>query len=216
MVNGAAYGDLSSEKVYVKLQRMTCAQPGGRFAVSEVKGFIAFGGKVGVRGRVVSKRRVAYHAGVLAGLVSSAGSAINGSLNRIRSSPMVAAIRPALARSVCVHSAARSAGQTGTSVSEYLPSNALSNISRSSRCPLALRSRSCSSMALSSEIGANPCSETGVDPPPLRMIAKAPLFGSFRASAYWGQGVLWLLVRRLLHKALRVKRSRAGTRRTST
>lgn len=54
MVNGAAYGDLSSEKVYVKLQRMTCAQPGGRFAVSEVKGFIAFGGKVGVRGRVVT------------------------------------------------------------------------------------------------------------------------------------------------------------------
>jgi len=55
MVNGAATGDLSSEKVYVRLQRMTCPQPGGRFAVSEVKGFIAFGGKTGVRGRVVSR-----------------------------------------------------------------------------------------------------------------------------------------------------------------
>lgn len=50
LINGAARGDLSSEKVYVKLQRMTCAQPGGRYAVSEVKGFIAFGGKSGVRG----------------------------------------------------------------------------------------------------------------------------------------------------------------------
>jgi conjugal transfer pilus assembly protein TraB len=37
MVNGAAMADLSSEKVYVKLQRMTCPQPGGRIAVSEVK-----------------------------------------------------------------------------------------------------------------------------------------------------------------------------------
>ena len=53
LINGAARGDLSSEKVYVKLQKMTCAQPGGRYAVSEVKGFIAFGGKSGVRGRVV-------------------------------------------------------------------------------------------------------------------------------------------------------------------
>jgi conjugal transfer pilus assembly protein TraB len=49
MVNGAAIADLSSEKVYVKLQRMTCPQPGGRIAVSEVKGFIAFGGKTGAR-----------------------------------------------------------------------------------------------------------------------------------------------------------------------
>jgi hypothetical protein len=51
MVNGAALADLSSEKVYVKLQRMTCPQPGGKVAVSEVKGFIAFGGKTGVRPR---------------------------------------------------------------------------------------------------------------------------------------------------------------------
>ena len=50
LVNGAARGDLSSEKVYVKLQRMTCAQPGGRYAVSEVKGFIAFAGKSGRAG----------------------------------------------------------------------------------------------------------------------------------------------------------------------
>jgi conjugal transfer pilus assembly protein TraB len=55
LINGAARGDLSAEKVYVKLQKMTCPQPGGRYAVSEVKGFIAFGGKTGVRGRVVSR-----------------------------------------------------------------------------------------------------------------------------------------------------------------
>ena len=71
MVNGAAMADLSSEKVYVKLQRMTCPQPGGRVAVSDVKGFIAFGGKTGVRGRVVNRSGnlvgQAFLAGVLGG-----------------------------------------------------------------------------------------------------------------------------------------------------
>ncbi|MGE6036687.1 F-type conjugal transfer pilus assembly protein TraB, partial [Klebsiella pneumoniae] len=68
LINGAARGDLSSEKVYVKLQKMTCPQPGGRYAVSEVKGFIAFGGKTGVRGRVVSREGSLVTQAFLAGL----------------------------------------------------------------------------------------------------------------------------------------------------
>src|SRR3546814_19172211 len=55
LVNGAERGDLSSEKVYVKLAKMTCPQPGVRYAESEVKGFIAFGGKTGVRCSVVRR-----------------------------------------------------------------------------------------------------------------------------------------------------------------
>ncbi|UVO53800.1 TraB/VirB10 family protein [Sphingomonas sp. SUN039] len=73
LINGAARGDLSSEKVYVKLQRMTCAQPGGRYAVSEVKGFIAFAGKSGVRGRVVSREGGLITQAFLAGLAGGFG-----------------------------------------------------------------------------------------------------------------------------------------------
>jgi conjugal transfer pilus assembly protein TraB len=73
LVNGAARGDLSSEKVYVKLQRMTCPQPGGRYAVSDVKGFIAFGGKTGVRGRVVSREGSLVGQAFLAGLAGGFG-----------------------------------------------------------------------------------------------------------------------------------------------
>ena len=73
LINGAARGDLSSEKVYVKLQRMTCAQPGGRYAVSEVKGFIAFAGKSGVRGRVVSREGSLITQAFLAGLAGGFG-----------------------------------------------------------------------------------------------------------------------------------------------
>lgn len=73
LVNGAARADLSSEKVYVKLQRMTCPQPNGRYAVSDVKGFIAFGGKTGVRGRVVSREGALVGQAFLAGLFGGFG-----------------------------------------------------------------------------------------------------------------------------------------------
>ena len=81
LVNGAARGDLSSEKVYVKLQRMTCPQANGRFAVSDVKGFISFAGKTGVRGRVVSREGSLAMQAFFAGLVGGAGRALNESFN---------------------------------------------------------------------------------------------------------------------------------------
>lgn len=83
MVNGAAYGDLSSEKVYVKLQRMTCPQPGGRYAVSEVKGFISFGGKVGLRGRVVSREGGMVTQAFLAGLAGGFGRGFSANSNAL-------------------------------------------------------------------------------------------------------------------------------------
>ncbi|MEC8178084.1 MAG: TraB/VirB10 family protein, partial [Pseudomonadota bacterium] len=83
LVNGAARGDLSAEKVYVKLVRMTCAQPGGRFAVSEVKGFIAFAGKSGVRGRVVSREGSLVSQALLAGIVGGFGRGFSANANGI-------------------------------------------------------------------------------------------------------------------------------------
>jgi conjugal transfer pilus assembly protein TraB len=85
LVNGAARGDLSSEKVYVKLQRMTCPQPGGRYAVSEVKGFIAFGGKAGVRGRVVSREGSLVGQAFMAGLVGGFGRGFSANTSSILS-----------------------------------------------------------------------------------------------------------------------------------
>ena len=83
LVNGAARGDLSSEKVYVKLVRMTCAQPGGRYAVSEVKGFIAFAGKSGVRGRVVSREGGLVSQALLAGIVGGFGRGFSANANGV-------------------------------------------------------------------------------------------------------------------------------------
>ena len=83
LVNGAARGDLSAEKVYVKLARMTCAQPGGRYAVSEVKGFISFAGKSGVRGRVVSREGSLVSQALLAGIVGGFGRGFSANANGI-------------------------------------------------------------------------------------------------------------------------------------
>ena len=69
------------EKVYVKLVRMTCAQPGGRFAVSEVKGFIAFAGKSGVRGNVVSREGSLVSQALLAGIVGGFGRGFSANAN---------------------------------------------------------------------------------------------------------------------------------------
>ena len=83
LVNGAARGDLSAEKVYVKLQRMTCAQPGGRYAVSDVKGFIAYAGKSGVRGRVVSREGGLVTQAFLAGLAGGFGRGFSANTDSV-------------------------------------------------------------------------------------------------------------------------------------
>ncbi len=117
MVNGAAYGDLSSEKVYVKLQRMTCAQPGGRFAVSEVKGFIAFGGKVGIRGRVVSREGGLTTQAFIAGLFGGVGNAFQGAnqIPRIANEPVLPS-----ASDVGIQAIGGGAATAGNTLSDYL------------------------------------------------------------------------------------------------
>jgi len=73
-LTGAAYGDLSSEKVYVRLRTLTCAGPGpGTVIETEVAGFVAGSGKAGVRGPVVSREGALVEKAFLAGLVSGAG-----------------------------------------------------------------------------------------------------------------------------------------------
>ena len=73
-VTGAAHGDLSSEKIYARLRTMTCAGPGsGTVIETDVAGFVAGSGKVGVRGPVVSREGALVEKAFLAGMVSGRG-----------------------------------------------------------------------------------------------------------------------------------------------
>ena len=82
-VTGAAHGDLSSEKVYVRLRTMTCAvpEPGtgerpGAVIETDVAGFVAGSGKTGVRGPVVSREGALVEKAFLAGMVSGVGQGV--------------------------------------------------------------------------------------------------------------------------------------------
>lgn len=76
-VTGAAHGELSSEKVYVRLQTLTCAgQEDGTVVETTVAGFVAGMGKTGVRGPVVSREGALVERAFLAGLVSGAGQGV--------------------------------------------------------------------------------------------------------------------------------------------
>ncbi len=77
-VTGAAHGDLSSEKVYVRFRTMTCAGPRpGTVIETDVAGFVAGSGKTGVRGPVVSREGALVEKAFLAGMVSGIGQGVS-------------------------------------------------------------------------------------------------------------------------------------------
>ena len=76
-VTGAAHGDLSSERVYVRFRTMTCAGPEpGTVTETEVAGFVAGSGKTGVRGPVVSREGDLVERAFLAGMASGVGQGV--------------------------------------------------------------------------------------------------------------------------------------------
>ncbi len=74
-VTGAAFGDLSSEKVYVRLQTMTCSRRHGQVFETDIQGYMAGAGKAGVRGIVVSREGALIAQSFFAGAVSGIGGA---------------------------------------------------------------------------------------------------------------------------------------------
>ena len=147
-LTGAAIGDLSSEKVYVRLQTLACAGEAPESVIeTPVAGFVAGGGQAGVRGPVVSREgalvQKAFFSGLFSGTrrerepgVPAQGAARrrrHGHVREHRHSTTSAA--PGSARAP----AARASRSATTS------SAAPNSTSRSSSSPRARRSRSCSS-----------------------------------------------------------------------
>lgn len=77
LITGAASGDISSEKVYVKLVNMTCAKSENLMFETAIKGYIAGQGKSGVRGEVIGREGDFLAKSFLAGLVSGFGSGLS-------------------------------------------------------------------------------------------------------------------------------------------
>jgi len=73
-VIGAGYGDISSERAYIRTELLSCVRPNGDPLEVKIQGSI-FGedGKVGMRGRVVTKQGQMLANALLAGVVSGIG-----------------------------------------------------------------------------------------------------------------------------------------------
>lgn len=73
-VTGSARGDLSSERVYVRLLKMACIKPGGEVFEEDVAGYMSGAGKAGSRGLVVSREgKLVRNAGIAGALSGLAG-----------------------------------------------------------------------------------------------------------------------------------------------
>ena len=81
-VNGAAYGELSSEKVYIKLQRISCPAGERRFSVATVEGYVSHAGKAGVRGRVISREGDLTNRALIAGALQGLGDVFSANAGR--------------------------------------------------------------------------------------------------------------------------------------
>lgn len=80
VVTGNSYGDISSERAYMRLDRMSCIDDMGGAIDVGIKGYVAGeDGKAGVRGRLVSKQGQALANAFLAGIGSGMGQAFRDS-----------------------------------------------------------------------------------------------------------------------------------------
>lgn len=75
-VSSNSYGDISSERAFATLYRLSCAQPGQPIIDKEVTGWVFFNGKVGIKGKPLMRdNKVMQWAGIsgaLSGIASAA------------------------------------------------------------------------------------------------------------------------------------------------
>ena len=88
-VVGAGYGDVSSERAYIRTESLSCVTRDGTAIDVPIKGYVAGeDGKAGMRGRLVSKQGQLLANALLAGVASGIGSAFQQSSTTLSVSPL--------------------------------------------------------------------------------------------------------------------------------
>ena len=88
-VVGAGYGDVSSERAYIRTESLSCVTRDGTAIDVPVKGYVAGeDGKAGMRGRLVSKQGQILANALLAGVASGIGQAFTQSATTMSVSPL--------------------------------------------------------------------------------------------------------------------------------
>lgn len=87
-VIGEGYGDLSSERVYIRANNLSCIAEDGEHIDFEIKGYVAGeDGKIGLRGEVVSKQGALLARAITAGFVDGVGKAFSQVGNTVQVTP---------------------------------------------------------------------------------------------------------------------------------
>jgi conjugal transfer pilus assembly protein TraB len=87
-VIGAGYGDISSERAYIRTERLACVRHDGSALEVKVKGSIFDEtGKVGMKGRLVTKQGQVLANALLAGVISGVGYGFQNSYTTFSTTP---------------------------------------------------------------------------------------------------------------------------------
>ena len=88
-VVGAGYGDISSERAYIRTEALSCVMRDGTALDVPVKGYVTGeDGKAGMRGRLVSKQGQILANALMAGVASGIGHAFQQSATTVSISPL--------------------------------------------------------------------------------------------------------------------------------
>lgn len=86
-MTAAGYGDISSERAYLRLERLSCVMLDGKVVDSPVKGFVSGeDGKAGMRGNLVSKQGQMIAKALVSGVAGGIGSGISEAYSSISTS----------------------------------------------------------------------------------------------------------------------------------
>lgn len=87
-VLASMYGDISSERGEVRLDKISCTEPDGHILEKKVQGYISFAGKEGIKGIPVMRNGKILEMAGISGMLSGFGSAIQQSTQTQSVSPL--------------------------------------------------------------------------------------------------------------------------------
>ncbi len=99
-ITGSGYGDLASERAFIRTERISCVLQGGGIIEQKIKGHVVGqDASFGMRGRVVSKQGALLARSFLAGLFSGLGNSVALQSQTLQASPLgtVATVDPSRA-----------------------------------------------------------------------------------------------------------------------
>lgn len=86
---GSGWGDLSSERAYIRTESISCITPSGEAIDMKIKGYVAGeDGGAGVKGRLVTKQGQVLANALIAGIGSGLGQAFQQSASTVSTSPL--------------------------------------------------------------------------------------------------------------------------------